>query len=113
MMSPTDLGFSSSHWVRVTTPMEAAVSESFEADLEPDTTTVSFAVDEFAALWPNAELHMAITISATGVCLNNVISIFLNNSHTLIGYFIQGKSATQVSNLAVITHGKSSEMKLN
>ena len=44
MMSPTDLDFSSSHWVRVTRPMEAAVSESFEADLEPDTTTVSLAV---------------------------------------------------------------------
>ena len=44
MMSPTDLGFSSSHWVRVTRPMEAAVSESFEADLDPDTTTVSLAV---------------------------------------------------------------------
>ena len=50
MISPTDLGFSSSHWVRVTTPMEAAVSESFEADLEPDTTTVSLAVAETDAL---------------------------------------------------------------
>ena len=93
--------------------MEAAVSESFEADLEPDTTTVSFAVDEFAALWANAELHMAITISATGVCLNNFILIFLNNPYTLIGYFIQGKSATKVSNLAAITQGKFPEMKLN
>jgi hypothetical protein len=46
MISPTDLGFSSSHWARVTTPMEAAVSESFEADLEPETTTVSLAVLE-------------------------------------------------------------------
>jgi hypothetical protein len=113
MMSPTDLGFSSSHWARVTRPMEAAVSESFEADLEPDITTVSLAVDEFAALWENAELHIAITISATGVCLNNFISIFLNNSYTLIGYFIQGKSATQVSNLAVIMQCKFPEMKLN
>ena len=46
MMSPTDFGFSSSHWARVTTPMEAAVSESFEADLDPETTTVSLAVLE-------------------------------------------------------------------
>ena len=41
MMSPTDLGLSASHCVRVTKPMEVGVSESFEADLEPDTTTVS------------------------------------------------------------------------
>ena len=50
MMSPTDLGFSSSYWSRVTTPMEAAVSESFEADLEPETTTVSLAVLEAETL---------------------------------------------------------------
>ena len=50
MISPTDLGFSSSHWARVTTPMEAAVSESFEADLEPETTTVSLAVLEEESL---------------------------------------------------------------
>jgi len=46
MISPTDLGFSSSHWARVTRPMEAAVSESLEADLDPETTTVSLAVLE-------------------------------------------------------------------
>ena len=62
-------------------------------------------VTDCTSLWENAELHIAITISATGVCLNNFISIFLNNSYTLIGYFIEGKSATQVSNRAVITHG--------
>jgi len=46
MISPTDLGFSSSHWALVTTPMETAVSESLEADLDPETTTVSLAVLE-------------------------------------------------------------------
>ena len=47
MMSPIDLGFSSSHWLRRTTPIEAAVSESLVSDLEPETTTVSLAVDWF------------------------------------------------------------------
>ena len=61
MISPTDLGLSCSHWLRLTAPIDTGVSESLVALREPDTTTSSSSTTE---VWAPAAWVMACMLSA-------------------------------------------------